>query len=93
MKEIKICFVIALLVASLTGIYVAASCSASATRPGCNASCSITAPPGGSCQCTSGPLSADCKAFDAAGNLCNQRGCVCTQGGAIACYLMINPTC
>jgi hypothetical protein len=93
MKKLKVIFIAGLIVASLTGVYVAANCSASATS--CNASCSVNnVPPGGSSRCTAGPTNADCRGWDAAGNLCCSTGCQCPSGGGFGlCYIMIGSTC
>ena len=95
MKSLKIGLIIGFFtLVMLGGLYVSASCSATATRPGCSSTtCSITAPPGGSSICTSEPNKAKCQAFDTNGNLCNSRTCHCLTGGGSICAIMFNPTC
>ena len=94
MKSLKIGLIVGFFaLIMLGGLYVSANCSASATRPGCAASCSITAPPGGSSSCTSGPTTASCKAYDINGNLCNATSCSCLSTGATLCAQIFNPSC
>ena len=92
MKKIKIFLVLVLFSALITGLYVAASCSATATNPNCNVSCSVSPPPGGSSQCTSGPTSVRYIAYDAAGNVCDSIRCFCSATQPNLC-LQILPTC
>ena len=93
MSKTKLFLIIGFLTIALGGLYVAANCSASATNPGCNASCSVNnVPAGGSSSCTSGPNNADCRGFDAAGNVCCSTGCQCGPMFNL-CYIMIGSTC
>jgi len=93
MKKLKLFLCIGLLAAALTGIYIHANCSASATS--CNANCSVNnVPPGGTSRCTASATKADCRGWDAAGNLCCSTGCQCsTTGGLSLCYILIGSTC
>jgi hypothetical protein len=95
MLKLKVFLIAGLLAAALTGLYIHANCSASATGAGCNASCSVNnVPTGGTSQCTSSAKRADCRGWDAAGNLCCGRGCICNGGfGGVLCYEHIGNTC
>jgi hypothetical protein len=89
MKKLKVILLAGLIAAALTGIYVNGNCTATAT---CGATCSINnMPTGGTSQCTGSARQADCKAWDANGNLCCSTGCRCSP--FFACYIMIGSTC
>ena len=67
-KNMKWFLIAGLLALFVSGSVIAATqCSASATM--CQASCYVTAPPGGSTRCHSCPNGAICKVFDASGSL------------------------
>ena len=87
MKKIKLIVFASLLAFSMMGLQTLSStCGATATN--CNASCRITAPPGGSVQCTGTANQATCIAYNAAGAQCRLTSCQC----AGHCFAMI-PTC
>jgi hypothetical protein len=74
------------------GIYVNATCTA--TAYGCTGvSCSVTAPPGGYTQCNGTSRSATCRAYDAAGNQCKFIRCYCPSPGIPTACLQMIPTC
>lgn len=91
MKKWKLVLIASLLVAFMSGLYISANCSAHAT--GCDAAiCRVTAPAGGTTQCTSGARKAECKAFDSSGALCKYIRCICSTPPAFPCIALV-PTC
>ena len=65
-----------LVLGSPLALWAAESCSASAS--GCQASCSISSPPGGSTQCFDLFNGAVCTSFDANGNFVAQVSDTCS---------------
>jgi len=93
MSQIKTVLFVAVFAVLSMGVFVQADCTAKATS--CNVGCSVTAPAGGSTQCTGTATTATCIAYDAAGNQCKFTRCFCPTGGPgpqITCISII-PLC